>query len=110
MSLNDFYNMAQAHEPGSDEFNDLTDLAGRLFPDEPVACINAAAVALYKKDMPRARKYLEKFATLPQAGNNMGILYLLERNSDKAEVYLELAKAAGYRQAELALEYLQKTK
>lgn len=110
MSLNDFYNMAQSHEPGSDEFNDLTDLAGRLFPDEPVACINAAAVALYKKDMPRARKYLEKFATLPEAGNNMGVLYLLERNYDKAEVYLELAKAAGYNQAGLALEYLKKNK
>ncbi|WP_455593117.1 tetratricopeptide repeat protein [Bacteroides sp.] len=106
MSLNDFYNMAQSHERGSAEFNDLLDLAGRLFPDSPEACINAAAVALSKRDTERARGYLMKFSTLPEAGNNMGILYLLEGNADKAEVYLELARAAGVKQAAESLKYI----
>lgn len=108
MSLNDFYNMAQSHPVGSDEFNDLLDLAGRLFPDNPVACINAAAVALSKHNPARARNYLMRFATLPEAGNNMGVLYLLEGNRDKAEVYLELARAAGVKQAGNSLKFINK--
>lgn len=108
LSLSDFYNLAQAHERGSDEFNDLIDLAGRLFPDSPVACVNAAAVALSRHNIARARGYLMRFATLPEAGNNMGILYLLEGNFDKAEVYLELARAAGVKQAEEPLNYIKR--
>lgn len=108
LSLSDFYNLAQGHERGSDEFNDLIDLAGRLFPDSPVACINAAAVALSRHNIARARGYLMRYATLAEAGNNMGILYLLEGNLDKAEVYLELAQAAGVKQAGEALNYIKK--
>lgn len=108
LSLSDFYNLAQAHERGSDEFNDLIDLAGRLFADSPVACINAAAVALSRHNIARARGYLMRFATLPEAGNNMGILYLLEGNLDKAEVYLELARAAEVKEAEEPLNYIKR--
>lgn len=108
LSLSDFYNLAQGHERGSDEFKDLIDLAGRLFPDSPVACINAAAVALSRHNIARARGYLMRYATLAEAGNNMGILYLLEGNLDKAEVYLELAQAAGVKQAGEALNYIKK--
>lgn len=106
LTLSEFYTMAQVYPTGSAEFNDIIDLAGRLFPGSSVACINAAAVALMKKDIDRAKRYLEPFATLPEAGNNMGILCLLEGNYDKAEVYLELAAASGISQAMGALNYL----
>lgn len=107
LTLSEFYTMAQTYPTGSAEFNDIIDLAGRLFPESSVACINAAAVALMKKDMDRAKNYLEPFATLSDAGNNMGILCLLEGNYDKAEVYLELAVASGITQAVGALNYLK---
>lgn len=110
MSLSDFYNMALAHPRGSAEFNDLIDLAGRLFPDSPEACVNAAAVALSKRDVERARGYLVRFSTYPEAGNNMGILYLLEGNMDKAEVYLELARAAGVKQAAESLRFINRVR
>jgi hypothetical protein len=38
----------------------------------------------------------------------MGLLYLSEGNRDKAEVYLQMAKAAGVKQAEKALDELMK--
>lgn len=110
MSLSDFYNVALSHPRGSAEFNDLLDLAGRIFPESPEACINAAAVALSKHDAARARGYLMKFATLAEAGNNIGILYLLEGNTDKAEVYLELARAAGVKQATESMKFINKTR
>ena len=106
-SVADFCRLAEAHAVGSAEFNDLMDLAGRLYPDSPVACINAAGVALLRRDTERARKYLQRFATLPEAGCNMGILCLREGDRGKAEVYLSLAQAGGSVPAGRALRFLQ---
>ena len=108
LHLNEFFAVANSHPVGSTEYNDVLDLAARLFPDSPEANINAAAVALSKKELHKARKYLERFATLPMAYNNMGILYLLEGNRDKAEVYLTMAAATGVEQAKRALEELRR--
>ncbi len=107
LRLNEFFAVAGSYPAGSTEYNDVLDLAARLFPDSPEANINAAAVALTKRDTKRARQYLERFATLPMAYNNMGILCLLEGNRDKAEVYLTMAAAAGVEQAVKALEKLK---
>lgn len=107
LRLSDFFAVAGSYPAGSTEYNDVLDLAARLFPDSPEANINAAAVALSKKELSKARGYLERFATLPLAYNNMGILCLLEGNRDKAEVYLTMAAAAGVEQAAKALEKLR---
>ncbi|WP_319504054.1 DUF3868 domain-containing protein [Bacteroides graminisolvens] len=108
LKLSEFFAVAQSYPKGSNEYNDAFDLAARLFPDSPEAAINAAAVALSKRDAVKARAYMGKHATLPIAYNNMGILYLLEGNRDKAEVYLQMAAAAGVPQAKEALELLRK--
>ena len=103
LNLSEFFAVANSYPKGSMEYNDALDLAARLFPDSPEANINAAAVALTKKDTVRARHYLSRFTTLPMAYNNMGILCLLEGKRDKAEVYLQMAAAAGVEQAREAL-------
>jgi hypothetical protein len=110
LTMGEFFALAATYPKGSTEYNDVFDLTARLFPDSPEANINAAAVALTRKDTERARKYLERFATLPKASCNMGILCLLEGNREKAEVYLDLAKAYGVKQAAEALDYLHKGK
>jgi hypothetical protein len=107
LNLSEFFAVANSYPQGSKEYNDLFDLAARLFPDSPEANINAAAVALTKKDTKLARKYLERFATLPAAYNNMGLLNLLEGNRDKAEVYFQMAAAVGVSQAKTTLSYLK---
>jgi hypothetical protein len=110
LNLTEFFAVANSYPKGSKEFNDVFDLAARLFPDSSEANINAAAVALTKKDTKLARKYLERFAILPAAYNNMGLLNLLEGNRDKAEVYLQMADAAGVQQAKTILLYLKNNK
>ena len=107
MSLSDFYTVAMSYKAGSREFNDIMDLAARLFHDNPEANIDAAAVALTRRDTKLARKYLLRWQTYPRAYNNMGLLYLLEGNKDKAEVYLQMAQAAGVEQASIVLKYLR---
>ncbi|WP_321332221.1 DUF3868 domain-containing protein [uncultured Bacteroides sp.] len=109
LSQHEFFSVASSYPRGTAEYNDALDLIARLYPDSPEANINAAAVALYKRDTKRARHYLERFATLPMAYNNMGLLCLLEGNNDKAEVYLQMAAAAGVSQAAEALKQLSDT-
>ena len=104
LKLSEFFNVAMSYPKGSNEYNDALDLAARLFPDSPEAAINAAGVALSKHDLKKAHAYLDRYATLPAAYNNMGILYLLEGNRDKAEVYLQMAAAAGVSEAAKALK------
>lgn len=103
----DLFVTAKGYLEGSTEFNDVIDLTARLFPESPTANINAAAVALSKKDVVRARRYLEKFSTNPAAYNNLGVLYLLEGNRDKAEVYLEMSSAIGVQQAQETLRKIK---
>jgi len=107
LKLSEFFAVAMSYPKGSNEYNDAFDLAARLFPDSPEAAINAAAVALSKRDVKKARAYLAKYATLPLAYNNMGILYLLEGNRDKAEVYLQMAAAGGVPEAKQTLASLR---
>lgn len=101
-----FYATALAYERGSEMFCDIIDLAGRLFPDCAEAGIDAAAVAILRGDASRARTYIEPWQTDPRAYCNMGLLYLLEGNADKAEVYLRMADAQGVSQAREALRHL----
>lgn len=108
LRLNEFFAVAGNYPKGSKEYNDVLDLAARLYPGSPEANINAAAVALTKGDTEKARHYLEPFETLPAAYNNMGILCLQEGNKDKAEVYLTMAAAAGVEQAKRVLEEIRK--
>ena len=107
LKLSEFFDVALSYPKGSNEYNDAFDLAARLFPDSPEAAINAAGVALSKHNLKKAHAYLDKYATLPAAYNNMGILYLLEGNRDKAEVYLQMAAAAGVAEAKKTLQCLQ---
>lgn len=105
--LSDFFVLANAFPKGSTEFNAVYELAAKIFSDSPEAAVNAAAVALMKRDTKRAGQYLEKYATRPEALCNMGILYYLEGKAEKAEVYLELAKSLGASQASEILEAIQ---
>lgn len=108
LSVTEFFAVATSYPRGSTEYNDMIDLSARLFPDNAEANINAAAVALTKKDTQRARRYLEPFSTHPAAFNNMGVLYMLEGNRDKAEVYLQMAVSIGVEEARLALTQLRR--
>lgn len=107
ITLECLFALANSFVPGSAEFNDVFDLAARLFPGSPEANINAAAIALSKRDTRKARQYLSRFATRPEAFNNMGVLCMLEGNREKAELYLEMAATGGIKRAGEVLEELR---
>jgi len=110
MSLDDLYGVAWNYRAGSREFDDLMDLGARLFPESAEARINAAGVSLLRGDAAGARKDLEDLMTDARAYNNLGLLYLLEGNFEKSEVYLKMAESAGVSRAEEGLKLLERQK
>lgn len=66
LSLDEMYRVAQTYEAGSAEFNEVFEIAVRMYPDDPVSNLNAANTALRRKDLKAARHYLAKAAEGPQ--------------------------------------------
>ena len=97
---------AKSFKVGSREYNDLVDLMARLFPDNAEANIDAAGVALLRGDLKLAAKYLKSWQTDSRAYCNLGVLNMLQGDFQKAEVYLQMAEAAGVKEATSALNYL----
>lgn len=88
LRLNELFAVAGSYPKGSTEYNDVLDLTARLFPDSPEANINAAAVALTKGETAKARRYLERFATMPIAYNNMAYSAYRKENGTRRRYIL----------------------
>ncbi len=104
LSLEEFYVLAQTYEPGSEELNELFEIAVRMYPHDPVANLNAANSAIIKGDYFRALKYLERAGDCPEAIYARGAMYLLQEDYDAARPYLEQAAELGLEQARQSLE------
>lgn len=104
LSLEEFYILAQSYESGSEEFNDLFETAVRMYPDDPVANLNAANSAILKKDYRTALRYLEKAGNTPEAIYTRGVLEVYMEDNDAAKPYLTEARKLGISQAEVVLK------
>lgn len=104
LSLEEFYILAQSYESGSEEFNDLFETAVRMYPDDPVANLNAANSAILKKDYKTALRYLEKAGNTPEAIYTRGALEIYMEDNDAAKPYLVEARKLGISQAEDVLK------
>jgi len=109
LSLNEMFLVAQTYENGSEEFNEVFEVAVRMFPDDPTANMNAAAIELQQGNWKQAEKYLLK--SDPQAGatkNNEGVMYMMQGYLDKAETLFNEAEALGSAEAAKNLEEIAK--
>ena len=79
-----------------------------MFPNDPVANLNAANIALQNKDLDSASKYLSKAGNSSEAIHARGVLNLMEGNLSEAKTLLEQAKNAGVKEASANLEELSK--
>ena len=105
LSLQEMYLVAQTYAKGSKEFNEVFDVAVRMFPDDPTANINAAAIELQRGDLQQSVRYLDKADAQASATlNNRGVLKLLQGDLDSAENYFKQAQAKDSVEAGANLE------
>ncbi len=109
LSLNEMFLIANTYDTGTKEFTDVFDTAVRLFPDDPVANLNAAASSLSRNDVIRAREYLQKADSgSPAYANNMGVLYMLQGDYANAVAEFNKAIAGGSREAQRKLDEINR--
>ena len=107
LSLEEMFLVAQTYKPGSGEFNEVMEIAVRMFPNDEVANINAACARMESGDLEGARFYLQKAGDSADALHAKGVLAVLEGNSVLARKYLEEAQKAGARKVNENLELLE---
>lgn len=107
LSLEEMFLVAQTYKPGSLEFNEVMEIAVRMFPNDEVANINAACARMESGDLEGARFYLQKAGDSADALHAKGVLAVLEGNSVLARKFLEEAQRAGARKVDENLELLE---
>ena len=110
LSLDEMYRIASRYEAGSARFDRVFIIAGQTYPNNPIACVNAAAVAIWENDFALAKRFLENWPNEPLAWNNLGIICMSELRLDEAEWYLTNARSAGIKEADTNLRILQQLK
>lgn len=108
LSLHEMFVVSGEYEPGSDEFNQIFDVAVRMYPENPTANLNAANIAIIDGVYDKAEAYLEKAGDMPEAIHSRGVLALLRGEYDLAQTLLKQAREAGVSEAEHNLMELDK--
>lgn len=110
LSLEEFYILAQTYEPGSDKFNELFETAVRMYPNDPVANLNAANSAIVRKDFKSALRFLDKADNLPEAVYARGVLEVYREDYEAAKPYLREAQKLGIIEAEVVVTEISKNR
>lgn len=107
LSLQEFYTIANTYESGTPAYNEVFETAVRMYPDDETANLNAANVAMNKRDLTAARNYLEKAGTGKEAEYARGVLAALEGNYAEAQTHLQKAKEMGVTEANDCLKQIE---
>lgn len=108
LSLNEMYLVANSYAPESKEFKEVFDIAVRLFPDQPVAIINASAVDIEGGNYDAAIARLKKIESDARTWNNIGVAYAKKGDAATAKVYFQKSTQAGVAEATHNLEEMEK--
>lgn len=95
LSLQEMYLVAQTMEEGSAEFNEVFDIAVRMFPNDPIANLNAACADLQRRDVTSAEKHLLKAGNSAAALNARGALAVMKKDYALARQLFADAATAG---------------
>lgn len=108
LSLEEMFAVAQTYEPGSEDFNQVFDVAVKMYPDDETANINAANALLEQGRAEEALKYLDKVKnSTPEAANARGVAYILLKDYEKAERYIGKALEEHLEEAAHNMEFLK---
>lgn len=106
LSLEEMYQVAQTYDAGTPEFNEVFEIAVRMFPSDTTANLNAAVSQLQMGNLNAASRYLAKAGEGAEATHARGVLAMLRGENEKARACFERAAAAGLPEAEENLKLL----
>ena len=95
LSLREMWDVAQTMEPYGDDYNKVMQTAVNVYPDDPVANLNLANVAIRQHDLLKAETLLDKAGNSAQADNARAVVAILRERYDDAERLLQQAQQKG---------------
>ena len=110
LSLQEMFLVAQTMEEGSAEFNEVFDIAVRMFPNDPTANLNAACADLQRCDVVLAEKHLKKAGNSAEALNARGALAVMKKDYALARQLFADAATAGSADAKANANRIANTK
>lgn len=108
LSLHEMYLVAGTYETDSEEYRQVFDIAARVFPQDPIALMNASAKDLREGNHTAALRRLEPLKDDPRAWNNLGVAYAMSGDSEQAMTYFRKAAEQGDNDARKNSAELQK--
>lgn len=91
MSLDEIYLVACSYDHGTPEFLHAMEVALKEYPDDPVANLNAASIAVEREDYTAAAQYLKKAGECDEANVLRGIIATNDGDYKAARAYFEKA-------------------
>lgn len=110
LSLDEIYLYAQSLDKDSPDFRDVMEIAVRMFPNDEVANLNAAATAVTNGDYASARRYLSKVSNRPEAIYTEAVIAVRNEDYATAVPLLTQAANAGVKEAADLLSKLRQLK
>jgi tetratricopeptide (TPR) repeat protein len=89
------WDVAHTMQPGSPEYNKVLQTAVNVYPDDPVANLNLANVAIRQKDLQKAASLLEKAGESGEAYQSRAVLAILQERYADAAALLDKAEQKG---------------
>lgn len=89
LSLNELYLLGQTYDPASPEYQEVFELAASLYPTDPVANVNAAAITLRRGELDRAARFLENSGDSEEARYYRGVYKGMSGDYDGAIAIFE---------------------
>lgn len=93
LSLRELYNLGATYEPGSEEFNEVFEVAVMVYPHSEAANLNAANAAMGTGDLKKAERYLAKAGDSSEAVYARGVYAALAKDYVTAKRLFEQAGA-----------------
>ncbi len=106
LDLSEIFVLAQSVKQGSELYNKCFELAVQLYPNDPVANLNAGSAAMERGDKVLAEKYLAKAGDSQEAQYMRACLAAMDRDFDKAKSIL--VRLGNMPQAQDALKQIDK--
>ena len=103
LDLNEFYLAANSYGVGTPGYDEVFTVAVGIYPDDPVANLNAGISAMSRGDYSRAGSLLSKAGDGAEADFARGTLLALQEDWSAAKSFFESARAKGDPRADKAV-------
>ncbi len=106
LSQNEFYLLAETYEPGSPEFIKVFETAVLMFPDDPVANLNAANIEMSRGNLDLAKAHLAKAGDSAEVSYAKGVYHFLKGEYLTSLAYLLDASQRGVKASEETIKMI----